>query len=159
MNEQNQQMTKQTTEMKDLTVTTADLIKGGPKRIFVGSLSVAGQQTTLPDLEPRGEVEGGHAGFTIKFNNNETVVSEADEAGTKNLDDLPIAEAVAAEVKGGPGSGNNGGVWLNHNETIATDEDDETATTEPLPDLAVSDEQAEQTQGGLKWERLRVPFA
>lgn len=117
MNAQNQQTTKQTTEMKDLTVTTADEIKGGPKRIFIGSLSVTGQQTTLPDLEPKGE------------------------------------------VKGGPGSGNNGGVWLNHNETIATDEDDETATTEPLPDLEVSDEQAQQTQGGLRWERLRVPFA
>ena len=35
--------------------------------------------------------------------------------------------------------------------------------TAKLPDLPVSDEQAEQAKGGLRvnirWERLRVPFA
>jgi hypothetical protein len=32
-------------------------IKGGPKRIFIGSLSIA--QTALPDLEPQSDVVGG----------------------------------------------------------------------------------------------------
>jgi hypothetical protein len=96
----------QTKELADLEAPRAEEIKGGPKKIFIGGLSVTEQQTTLPDLEPTGD------------------------------------------VKGGPGSG-AGGVWMNHNETIATDEAEEPATTAPLADLPVSDEQAEQTKGGL----------
>lgn len=34
-------------------------IKGGPKKIFIGRLSVTGQQVQLGDLEPNGEVRGG----------------------------------------------------------------------------------------------------
>ena len=44
MNEQKQQVTNETNEINDLTVTTADEIKGGPKRIFIGGISVKDTQ-------------------------------------------------------------------------------------------------------------------
>lgn len=45
----------------DLNVTDAEQseIKGGPKRIFIGGLSAKENATTLPDLEPTGDVKGG----------------------------------------------------------------------------------------------------
>ncbi|MFN0108306.1 MAG: hypothetical protein ACKVZH_05570 [Blastocatellia bacterium] len=46
---------------EDLNTQNADEIKGGPKKIFIGSLSVKEAATSLPDLEPRGEVKGGPA--------------------------------------------------------------------------------------------------
>ena len=60
MNEQNQEQT-QFSEVTDLPVEPngADEIKGGPKKIFIGGLSVEETQTALPDLEPRGEIKGG----------------------------------------------------------------------------------------------------
>lgn len=48
---------KNTNEINDLETNNADDIKGGPKKIFVGGLSVA--QTALPDLEPTGDIVGG----------------------------------------------------------------------------------------------------
>ena len=52
-----------TTDINDLTVADAEqaAIKGGPKRIFIGGLSVSENATTLPDLEPAGDVKGGTA--------------------------------------------------------------------------------------------------
>ena len=44
---------------EDLSTQNADEIKGGPKRIFIGGLSVNNAPTALPDLEPSGEVKGG----------------------------------------------------------------------------------------------------
>ncbi|MDQ3009312.1 MAG: hypothetical protein M3X11_01210 [Acidobacteriota bacterium] len=47
---------------------------------------------------------------------------------------------------------------LNHNETVVADEDEEAATTAPLADLEVSDEQAEQAKGGptkRMWDYIR----
>jgi len=64
------------------------------------------------------------------------------------------------EIKGGPGSG-AGGVWLNHNETVAADEEVEAATTATLADLTVSDEQAEQAKGGPTkrvWDYIRGSY-
>ncbi len=47
--------------INDLNVTDAEQteIKGGPKRIFIGGLSVRENATVLPDLEPNGDVKGG----------------------------------------------------------------------------------------------------
>lgn len=47
--------------INDLNVTEAEQaeIKGGPKRIFIGGLSVRENATALPDLEPDGDVKGG----------------------------------------------------------------------------------------------------
>jgi hypothetical protein len=54
-----------------------------------------------------------------------------------------------------------GGVRLNHNETVAADEEVEAATTAPLVDLTVSDEQAEQAKGGPTkrvWDYIRGSY-
>ncbi|MEP7343272.1 MAG: hypothetical protein ABI977_36435 [Acidobacteriota bacterium] len=64
----------------------------------------------------------------------------------------------SGEIKGGPG---HGGVWLNHNETVAVDENEEAATTAPLADLTVSNEQAEQAKGGPTkrvWDYIRGSY-
>jgi hypothetical protein len=47
--------------INDLNVTEAEQaeIKGGPKKIFIGGLSVRENATMLPDLEPNGDVKGG----------------------------------------------------------------------------------------------------
>ncbi len=45
--------------LADLTAQNADEIKGGPKRIFIGGLSVNEAPSALLDLEPSGEVKGG----------------------------------------------------------------------------------------------------
>lgn len=53
-----------TTDLNDLTVADAEqsVIKGGPKKIFIGGLSASANATTLPDLEPAGEITGGAKG-------------------------------------------------------------------------------------------------
>jgi hypothetical protein len=59
---QNEQQTSNTdTNLNDLAVAEAEQaeIKGGPKKIFIGGLSVTEAQTGLPDLEPQGDVIGG----------------------------------------------------------------------------------------------------
>jgi hypothetical protein len=67
-----------------------------------------------------------------------------------------------SEIKGGSAYAcSPGGVRLNHNETVAADEDEEAATTAPLADLTVSDEQAEQAKGGPTkrvWDYIRGPY-
>ena len=45
--------------LADLAAQNADEIKGGPKRIFIGGLSVNESPNALLDLEPSGEVKGG----------------------------------------------------------------------------------------------------
>ena len=49
------------TEINDLAVIETEQaeIKGGPKRIFIGGLSAKATATSLPDLEPQGDVVGG----------------------------------------------------------------------------------------------------
>lgn len=49
-NESNNQMTEQTVEINDLEAGNAAEIKGGPKKIFIGGLSVADNQ---PDPTPQ----------------------------------------------------------------------------------------------------------
>ncbi len=72
------------------------------------------------DLSPEDEqIKGGNpvcSGCGGVGNHNETV-EEDEEAKTAPLADLEPD----GEIKGGPGSG-AGGVWLNHNETIAIDD-------------------------------------
>jgi hypothetical protein len=50
-----------TNEINDLTVAETEQaeVKGGPKRIFIGGLSAKATATSLPDLEPQGDVVGG----------------------------------------------------------------------------------------------------
>lgn len=55
----NQDTNNQSIIIEDLNTQNADEIKGGPKRIFIGGLSVKETATSLPDLEPNGEVKGG----------------------------------------------------------------------------------------------------
>lgn len=59
----------------------------------------------------------------------------------------------AGDVKGGAGSSSTCGAWrcgFNHNETVVSDTDDEDeATTAKLADLPVTEEQAEETKGGI----------
>jgi hypothetical protein len=43
----------------DLNAQDPDAIKGGPKRIFIGGLSISDAPGTLLDLEPGGDVKGG----------------------------------------------------------------------------------------------------
>lgn len=48
-NKASKQMTEQTIEINDLDAGNAIEIKGGPKKIFIGGLSIADQQTsTIP---------------------------------------------------------------------------------------------------------------
>ena len=57
--------------LADLAAQNADEIKGGPKRIFIGGLSVNEAPSALPDLEPCGEVKGGapvKAGYDVGTN-------------------------------------------------------------------------------------------
>jgi hypothetical protein len=105
MNEQNQQTANGTSPVNDLSVTTdeAGEIKGGPKRIFIGGLSVKETPTLLPDLEARDEVKGGPCPtWQCGFNHNETVVSEAEEEAEAQTVALGDLEAINAEaIKGG----------------------------------------------------------
>jgi hypothetical protein len=50
-----------TDEINDLTVAETEQaeVKGGPKRIYIGGLSAKATATSLPDLEPQGDVVGG----------------------------------------------------------------------------------------------------
>lgn len=57
------EMTKENTgtmnqTLSDLEVAAAENIKGGPKKIFIGGLSVAATNE-LPDLEAQDDVKGG----------------------------------------------------------------------------------------------------
>lgn len=182
MNERNEQMSNQPGTTNGLTVAAqqADASKGGPRLIIKKAPTFADEAAAaLPDLAPNGDVKGGPStierppGGFINNHNEVTVNDEADDsdAMVATLLDLPLA-CDGAEVKGGGSRCSTcgevhrpppGGFINNHNETIAMDEDEEGATTAPLADLPVSDEQAEQTQGGarvnIRWERLRVPFA
>ncbi len=99
--------------------------------------------------EQLAEIKGGwwctQCGVALGNHNETTVSDETDEAETEALDDLPVDND--EQVKGGPGSGSNGGVWLNHNETISADDEAEAeAETEALDDLPVQDD--EQVKGG-----------
>ena len=120
--------------IEDLSAQNADEIKGGPtpksRRVVVLQSSVAeGQDNDDNTLQ----------GWSL--NHNETTVSEddEDEASAESLDDLPVAEAESEEVKGGPG-----GVWLNHNETVAADETQGAS----LADLTAQN--ADEIKGGPK---------
>ncbi len=57
MNEQD--ANNQTTIIEDLNAQDSGEIKGGPKRIFIGGLSVHDTESPLADLEPRANVVGG----------------------------------------------------------------------------------------------------
>ncbi len=64
---QTQETNNESIITEDLAAQNADEIKGGPKRIFIGGLSVNEAPTALLDLEPRGEVKGGFpAGYDLK---------------------------------------------------------------------------------------------
>lgn len=131
------------TTINDLNVneTVEAEIKGGPKKIFIGGLSVT--ETALPDLEPEGNVMGGRtdgpgSGGPV-LNHNETTAND-EEAETEALDDLAVEDD--AQVKGGPGG--FGGLNLNHNETTVADD----ADAGELDDLDVSDEAETAVKGG-----------
>lgn len=133
---QTQETNNEAIMIEDLAAQNADEIKGGPtpksKRVVVLQSSVAGGQN---------DDDNTLQGWSL--NHNETTVSEdgEDEARTESLDDLPVAEDKADELKGGPGSG---GVWLNHNETVAADE----TPGASLADLAAQN--ADEIKGGPK---------
>lgn len=57
----NQDTNNQSIITEDLNTQNSGEIKGGPKRIFIGGLSVNEAQTGLTDLEPKGEIKGGPA--------------------------------------------------------------------------------------------------
>lgn len=77
---------------------------------------------------------------------NETTQSNemtaSSQIKTETLDDLQVEED--EQVKGGPGGFGSGGLYLNHNETTA--EDDE-ADANALADLPVT--QANKIRGGI----------
>ena len=56
--------------LADLAAQNADEIKGGPKRIFIGGLSVNEAPTALLDLEPQGHIVGGLKGSPQTCVNN-----------------------------------------------------------------------------------------
>jgi hypothetical protein len=72
--------------IEDLTAANTDEIKGGPKKIFIGGLSVEETAPTLPTS-----------------NHNETVSEDNDlqEATTEPLADLNVDQDTEAEIKGG----------------------------------------------------------
>ena len=45
--------------IEDLSVQETEEIKGGPKKIFIGGLSIHETESQLMDLEPNGNVVGG----------------------------------------------------------------------------------------------------
>lgn len=55
----NQDTNNESIITEDLNTQNADQVKGGPKKIFIGGLSVKDTATSLLDLEPSGEVKGG----------------------------------------------------------------------------------------------------
>ena len=60
--ERNEAASEPTNSINDLSVAgEAEAIKGGPKKIFIGGLSVKDTQPALSDLEPQGEIKGGPA--------------------------------------------------------------------------------------------------
>jgi hypothetical protein len=61
MNTNESQTNNADTNLNDLAVAEAEQseVKGGPKRIFIGGLSVKDSQAGLLDLEPQGEIVGG----------------------------------------------------------------------------------------------------
>ena len=135
------------TTINDLNVneTVEAEIKGGPKRIFIGGLSVT--ETALPDLEPEGNVMGGRtegAGSGGPHLNHNETVEEDEQVEAETLNDLAVEND--AQVKGGTGGyGSGGGVLLNHNETTAEDEE---AKTEALDNLPANDGREEKIKGG-----------
>ena len=99
--------TVDTTPAQDLTPTQTDAVKGGPG-----------------------------TGGGIWLNHNETVTSDSDEAESTasghTVDTTPAQDLTPPQldtINGGSGSGGYGGVWLNHNETTASD----AAADEPAP--------------------------
>lgn len=106
MNRNEQQTSNANTKLDDLAVAEAEQaeIKGGPKKIFIGGLSVKETVAALPDLEPKGEIKGGPGSGGFAFNHNETVASD-DAAEAEALDDLPVTADQQAEIKSGAGSG------------------------------------------------------
>jgi len=128
-----------------------------------GELNAAGastdELTILDDLlleaETEDQIKGGPGSgwcsqcAVIYSNHNETVAGDNDvelEEESLLLDDLLLETQAEDQVKGGPGSGwctQCGGIYSNHNETAA--EDDE-AEVENLDDLPV--EEDEQVKGG-----------
>ena len=150
MQETNEQSSNQTIEITDLIVETkvANEVRGGQNSSAVVSLGKLGRVENQTDQMP---------GTTL--NHNETTVSDEsedeDEAEAAAFDDLSVSnnEQVIGGfgvTKVGPGTlqmQSSDSLSTNHNETTASDEDD--TETAQLPDLAISEEQAEQTKGGL----------
>jgi hypothetical protein len=75
--------TNETVEITDLEASHDDDIKGGPKKIFIGGLSVAGQ-TDLLDLEPHGDVIGGAISGATVFSDS-TVVPRQNSSAVVSL--------------------------------------------------------------------------
>lgn len=57
----NQDTINQSIVIEDLNAQNTEEIKGGPKKIFIGGLSIKEVAATLPDLEPSADVKGGAA--------------------------------------------------------------------------------------------------
>lgn len=141
-------------------------IKGGPKRIFIGGLSVA--ESALPNLGSEGEVIGGTkegAGTLIpggtNFNHNETTVADESETEDEFLQfaDLNLTDEQLAEVKGGPSGWCTqcGGIYSNHNETVSSDDSQIVVGHLLGEDLAVPD--AEAIKGGGKLPPPTIPIS
>ena len=82
----NENINNESIIIEDLTAENADEIKGGPKKIFIGGLSVEETTPTFPTS-----------------NHNETVIEDNDfqEAVTEPLVDLTVDHDAEAEIKGG----------------------------------------------------------
>ena len=96
----NQDANNESIIIEDLNAENTEEIKGGPKRIFIGGLSVTEAATSMPDLEPSGDVR---AGCSPIGNHNETVAedNQVNEAETQKLTDLTVDDDTEAEIKGG----------------------------------------------------------
>lgn len=102
--------------IEDLSAQNTEEIKGGPKRIFIGGLSVTESATSLQieDLQvsdtQSSQIAGGlpavQACREAAGNHNETVSEDseahAEEAATEKFADLTVDESTEAEIKGGP---------------------------------------------------------
>ena len=163
-----QDLNDTTAPLEDLDAQNDSELKGGPKKIFIGGLSVTGSAESLSDLEPSGDVAGGlvasarDANLFSFQNHNETVSEDSEaEAAPEQLEDLAVSDEQSAQIAGGlPAVQACREAAGNHNETVSEDSETqaEEAVTEKLADLSVDESTEAEIKGGPFITSVQYPY-